>query len=271
MCRKQVIYDKLISSNISVKNRYFTFILRHKKLHGKLPVLSWGYALLLNIKYSIFHFHDRKFGQFTLSAEETAEILCKADIISFDIFDTLIFRSITPKQIYENIGEMLEITDFADIRADSELKARKEKKEPCINDIYHIAAQKTGLTDEEIQKAVKAECDAEFSFCYANPFMLDVYNKVISSKKTVIITTDMYLPESVISKLLHNNGFGGFEKLFVSCEYGSGKAEGQLYEIIKSEYGGKKIVHIGDNYMSDVLMAEKAGFEAVYYREMNKQ
>lgn len=267
MSRKQAIYDKLINGNIPVENRYFTFISRHKKLHGKFPVLSWGYALLLYINYGIFHFPDRKFGQFTLSAEQTAEILCKADIVSFDIFDTLIFRRITPKQLFENIGGTLGITDFADIRTDCESKARKEKKEPCLNDIYRIAVKEARLTDKKAEEAMKAECDAEFSACYANPFMLEVYNKVITSKKTVIITTDMYLTESVISKLLYDKGFRGFEKLFVSYEYGCGKADGKLYEVIKSEYGDKRIVHIGDNYMSDVLMAEKTGVEAVYYRK----
>ena len=96
--------------------------------------------------------------------------------------------------------------------------------------------------------------------------MLDVYGRVISCGKTVIITTDMYFTEGVISKLLCDNGFSGYEKLFVSCEYGCGKSDGGLYRIIKNEYGNKRIVHMGDNYMSDVLMAGKAGFEAVYYR-----
>ena len=96
--------------------------------------------------------------------------------------------------------------------------------------------------------------------------MLDVYGRVISCGKTVIITSDMYLPESVISKLLCDNGFSGYEKLFVSCEYGCGKSDGGLDQIIKNEYGDKEIVHMGDNYMSDVLTAGKAGFEAVYYR-----
>ena len=35
---------------------------------------------------------------------------------------------------------------------------------------------------------------------------------------------------------------------------------------VKNYYGDKEIVHMGDNYMSDVLTAGKAGFEAVYYR-----
>ena len=266
MSGKQKIYDKLISGNASVQNRYFSFVSSHSRLHGVMPAAAWGNALLLYIKYSVFHFPDRKFGEYSLSAEETAGLLCKADVVSFDIFDTLIFRSVSQKEVFDNTGRTLGIENFGKIRADSENEARKEKKEPCINDIYRIIAVKAGLTDKAAEEAVKAECNEEFSVCRADPFMLDVYGRVISCGKTVIITTDMYLTESVISKLLCDNGFSGYEKLFVSCKYGCGKSDGGLYRIIKNEYGGKRIVHMGDNYMSDVLTAGKAGFEAVYYR-----
>lgn len=98
MSRKQKIYDKLISGNASVQNRYFSFVSSHSRLHGVMPAAAWGYALLLYIKYSVFHFPDRKFGEYSLSAEETAGLLCKADVVSFDIFDTLIFRSVSQKR-----------------------------------------------------------------------------------------------------------------------------------------------------------------------------
>ena len=135
MSGKQKIYDKLISGNASVQNRYFSFVSSHSRLHGIMPAAAWGYALLLYLKYSVFHFPDRKFGEYSLSAEETAKLLCKADVVSFDIFDTLIFRSVSPKEVFDNTGRTLGIENFGKIRADSETEARKEKKEPCINDI----------------------------------------------------------------------------------------------------------------------------------------
>lgn len=163
MSRKQKIYDKLISGNASVQNRYFSFVSSHSRLHGVMPAAAWGYALLLYIKYSVFHFPDRKFGEYSLSAEETAGLLCKADVVSFDIFDTLIFRSVSQKEVFDNTGRTLGIENFGKIRADSENEARKEKKEPCINDIYRIIAVKAGLTDKAAEEAVKAECNEEIS------------------------------------------------------------------------------------------------------------
>ena len=99
----------------------------------------------------MFHFPDREFGEYSLSAEETAELLCKADVVSFDIFDTLIFRSVSRKEVFDNTGRTLGIENFGKIRADSENAARKEKKEPCINDIYRIIAVKAGLTDDAVE------------------------------------------------------------------------------------------------------------------------
>ena len=123
MSGKQKIYDKLISGNASVQNRYFSFVSSHSRFHRVMPIAAWGYALLLYLKYSVFHFPDRKFGEYSLSAEETAELLCKADVVSFDIFDTLIFRSVSPKEVFDNTGRTLGIENFGKIRVDSDNEA----------------------------------------------------------------------------------------------------------------------------------------------------
>lgn len=162
--------------------------------------------MLLYLKYSVFHFPDRKFGEYSLSAEETAELLCKADVVSFDIFDTLIFRSVSPKEVFDNTGRTLGIENFGKIRADSENEARKEKKEPCINDIYRIIAVKAGLTDKAAEEAVKAECNEEISVCRADPFMLDVYGRVISCGKRSLSRPICILPKALSQSCFATTG-----------------------------------------------------------------
>jgi len=39
---KQKIYDKLISGNASVQNRYFSFVSSHGRLHGVMPAAAGG-------------------------------------------------------------------------------------------------------------------------------------------------------------------------------------------------------------------------------------
>ena len=119
MSGKQKIYDKLISGNASVQNRYFSFVSSHSRLHGIMPAAAWGYALLLYLKYSVFHFPDRKFGEYSLSAEETATLLCKADAVSYTHLD------VYKRQIIISSNDIIEFS----IKSVSEkIKIRKTEK-----------------------------------------------------------------------------------------------------------------------------------------------
>ena len=200
-------------------------------------------------------------------------MLCKADIVSFDVFDTLILRPFeAPADLFYVIGEKLGIPDFRSLRKKCESEARKQKlqtdgtTEITIEDIYELVGKKAGISP---QLGITTECDTELALCRANSFMLEVYKKVLSAGKTVIITTDMYMSESFFKELLHKNGFDGYDGIFLSCACGCGKSDGRIYDIIKKQYGNKRYIHIGDNRHSDIKNAAKAGFETVYYPNIN--
>ena len=54
---------------------------------------------------------------------------------------------------------------------------------------------------------------------------------------------------------MQKNGYGGYEELYVSCEYEKSKAEGSLYEVVKRAYPDTdSMIHVGDNPVSDVKM-----------------
>lgn len=73
-------------------------------------------------------------------------------------------------------------------------------------------------------------------------------------------------------ELLTKNGYTGIEKLYVSCEYGKSKESGELYRMVREELPPEtKLIHVGDNEHSDVKMAGKYGFVALYYPNVNKQ
>ena len=69
------------------------------------------------------------------------------------------------------------------------------------------------------QLGIRTECETELSLCRANPFMLEVYKKVLSAGKTIIITTDMYMPEEFFEELLHKNRFE-ISAVFISATIG---------------------------------------------------
>ena len=101
------------------------------------------YTKLYDILRKIYHRYQkiqkekrRKKNQ--LEPEQLNELLQKYDIISFDIFDTLITRKIyNPDDVFDLMGETLEISDFKKKRKDAENRAREElKKDVNLEEIY---------------------------------------------------------------------------------------------------------------------------------------
>lgn len=86
-------------------------------------------------------------------------------------------------------------------------------------------------------------------------------------KKDIIITSDIYLDRQTIEKILKRNGYEGYNELFLSSEIKNTKSTGDLYKFInyKLNVSKKKILHIGDNFESDVNKAKENGWDACYY------
>ena len=166
------------------------------------------------------------------------------DIISFDVFDTLIFRPFGhPTELFYLVGERLGILNFHELRINAEKTVRersvleKGHSEVTLTQIWEELESQLGIDAKE---GMATEIETEMNLCYANPFMLEVWRELIRRKKRLIVTSDMYLPEEVIAKILEKNGFTGAERLYVSCEYGKNKAGGGLYDLIPNEYRLKK-------------------------------
>jgi len=196
------------------------------------------------------------------------------DIISFDVFDTLLLRPFSePTDIFFFLGEKLGIMDFKRIRIQQEFLARKEHEkkygdnEVTFAEIWERMEREVGIPANE---GMRAELEAEERFCFANPFMLELFNALKEMGKTIIAVSDMYLPSDFVGRLLETNGFTGIEKIYMSCEYGKSKSVGDLYGVVKDTYAkALRIVHIGDNEYSDVKKAKEAGLSAYIYPNVN--
>ncbi len=205
-----------------------------------------------------------------MSVSELADILDGYDVVSFDVFDTLIFRPFAkPEDLFYLVGARLGYFGFREIRIDAERYARANSEKPNfeinIYDIYSELARRTGLSRSDAELEIATEVE----LCYANPYMLELFAILRARGKNTVIVSDMYLPTSVIEEILNKNGFCGYKKLYVSCEYGRSKSTGQLFKTVKREFGSS-IIHIGDNYASDVLGAERAGIKAYYYKRCSE-
>lgn len=288
------IYHFLVNRKPGIRQRYHRF---HDGTTGMKKVVSWFYLLWLNFCYyvlfcrflgeqtefpvyeekkppcaeseSVLANRDRK------SVLETVSFLMQYDVISFDIFDTLIFRPFSePTDLFFFLGERTGILDFKRLRMQAEAEARvqkyKEEKhyEIKLSDIWSRSENEIGVTKEQ---GMQMEQALEMEFCYANPFMQQVFTQLREHGKRIVITSDMYLSKAFLSELLQKNGYGGYEELYVSCEYEKSKAEGSLYEVVKGAYPDTdSMIHVGDNPVSDVKNAKKHGFEVFYYPNVNR-
>lgn len=292
MSLKRRIYQVLVNRHIGITQRYHSV---HDGTSGVARLFSWVLLLWWNFAYYILFCHflgekknveiyeekrilittpESAMGE-QLSAEQLVEALSCNDVISFDIFDTLIIRPFSaPTDLFYLLGTKLEYMNFHDLRIAAEHKCRQAKylsqgtNEVTLREIWNQLQEDTGLCAES---GASMEEEMEFSLCYANPFMKEVFYRLREQNKRIVITSDMYLSHDFLTKLLEYNGYTGFERLYVSCDHGCSKSNGGLYKVVKRDLNsGEKLVHVGDNEKSDVRMAIRSGLEIHHYPNVNR-
>ncbi len=288
---RRKIYDFLVNRQPGICYRYHKV---HDEAKGLGVIWSWIYLLLLNFGYYVLRmrFLGRKpeaevYEQKKLitsgcesgltedsikSVDDMVELLAGYDVVSFDIFDTLVFRPFSsPTDLFYVVGDRLAFMDFKGMRTKLEQRARQlEYKrsgsyEVGIEAIWELIERESGI-DKTVGITTEVECEVEY--CYANPYMKQVYDRLLGMGKQIIIVSDMYLNRGYMEKILDKCGYKGYNELFVSCDYGVNKYGGGLYEKVKACVSGR-MVHVGDNPVSDVKSAKAAGIDSVYYPNVN--
>lgn len=215
--------------------------------------------------------HRQKRLTYTTMAKKM--LLC--DVVSFDIFDTLLLRPFDdPKTVFYLVGEKLHCPSFTRYRVLAEKQARQEAMEKngvnevTLCDIYQKMQRYVAC---DIRRAMELEEETELSLLRANPYMKQLYQTAVELGKTVIAVSDMYLSSYVIEKALQNAGYTQISHIFISQECGFSKRSGKLFPYVKEQLGNdKRYFHIGDNYTSDFLRSQEAGFDANYYPNGNR-
>lgn len=204
----------------------------------------------------IRHMKDKINTSDSINIDKILKQIEKYDVISFDIFDTLLKRNVSnPTNIFEYIEKYYNQPGFCVKRINAEKKARDKKKneEITIKDIYN----------EMDIDFIKEELKIEAELLTLNNDIFPIFESAVQSK-IVIITSDMYLPEDFIKKILEREGIIGYKKLYLSSSIGKTKASGELYDYILSEIGKeKRIIHIGDSYSADYIAPKKRGIDVV--------
>lgn len=198
------------------------------------------------------------------------KIISKYDVISFDVFDTLIKRDIlNPTDLFKIIETRFnkisstKLEDFFSKRQSAEQKARNlaSSTEVTLDDIYQCLEIK-----DEIKEQVKAiELETEMEYCRANTPVIEFLNVCRENNKKVIAVSDMYLTQKQISDILAKNQIK-VDKIFVSSEYKKNKISSTLFDCVLKEMqiNRHQIIHVGDSIKADFLGPLKRGIKAIH-------
>lgn len=295
---KDTLYDFFVKRNGRVWYEYERFVrenieehrshhLKHIKVllklnwfyrvkKGNTPYLYWDTPLGVKsdnkpekqlVKLiSISEYEEKK----RQTAYAYAVALKDYDVVSFDIFDTLILRNINlPEHLFMILEDIFGVYDFRRLRVQAEKDVRERNllkngnRECTIREIYEQIYWLTGM---DIDYGVSNEFKVELDLCVRNEYIYQVFRIMKGMGKKIYATSNMYFPKEMMTKILEKCGYTGFEDILVSCDYSCSKTSGALFEFLKYKEKNRKIVHVGDNKITDINGANKAGIDSKFYQ-----
>ncbi|WP_312518717.1 hypothetical protein [Anaerospora sp.] len=203
---------------------------------------------------------------FSVDEKLLREEILKHDIISFDIFDTLVMRKVLyPHDIFELVSRNMQSEfkdDFVKQRIDAERDLSVDTI-PTLCEIYARIQENTGISTELSDQLMQNEIDTDKSVLVPRKKMTDIFNFAITSEKKVYLISDMYLPRNLLEEILENLGIVGYQDVFISCEYRTSKSQ-NLYKVFKEKIQGQSYLHIGDNLDIDGTYAQINGIDSFH-------
>lgn len=211
------------------------------------------------------------------SHAEVLPLIDKATWVSFDVFDTLIERSVSHyvhvfSVLHEALADRVWMSDidresFVRRRMRAERLARRERfndtgsVEVSLHDIWmRFNRDHAGRVD--VDDAVTTEIDVETSLITVRDNGKALFDYAQSKGKTIVAVSDMYHSTETISAWLARHGFD-MHHVFVSGDMGSGKRDGLLGLVANQlNLDPTRGLHIGDKHDVDGLGAERVGMNA---------
>jgi len=202
-----------------------------------------------------------------------ADLLRRIDaveIVSFDVFDTLFVRPLAdPEDAFDILGERFGIDGFRRIRCDAQIEAFRRmhvagQGEITLDGIYAcMTGLPVGVSAESLRQA---EIELELALTVPNTGLIGLFKDVVGRKRVVVVS-DMYMPQSFFEALFDKYALPRVP-MYISSDRGATKRDhGELFDRVVAETGvsAKKVLHIGDNHLGDVLRARERGLQAFHY------
>lgn len=214
------------------------------------------------------------FEQYLLRKQESIHAML-ADpalrIVVFDIFDTLLTRPLLNPEMIKNMvayraeGETGRL--YLELRALAETQARqKAGRDVGLDAIFAEFSSLSGLSLEAINPLRSLEETIEQEIVTPRPEVIALLQLTTALGKRVILASDMYLPKSVIEKMLTRHGISGWQEFYLSSENGLRKDTGDFYRqlLLYEGVSPGEVMIIGDNEHSDVQIPGDMGIKPLH-------
>ncbi|GMQ47921.1 rhamnan synthesis F family protein [Vibrio sp. 10N] len=209
--------------------------------------------------------HDKSFvfSNYVNTKQQLMDKVRPFDIISFDVFDTLVRRShFVPDYAKLKFGQQLEkeglvasAHEFVKLRNNAEFEVRKETNfqgDVNIFQVYEKLGQHFDWSAEQAQQYAEVEFGHDLAMIESKDEIVDILNTLIGAGKTVYIISDTYYSEHQIVLMLRKAGVTNGYQLYVSSEMGLRKDNGSMWSYMQGHLKNKgSFVHIGDNAVAD--------------------
>lgn len=200
--------------------------------------------------------------------ENLIQQIRNVEVVSFDLFDTLIARNIL---WFEDLVEIIEqklhnkgvdIRDFVQKRISLEKKLSCGRS-PKLKEIYAELLKDLNVEDFNAFELAELEYRTDCELICPRKDMIGLIHQIKKLGKSVYITTDSYYTKQQIEFLLKQNGIDEIDGVIVSCEYDTKKTE-KLFEKLIEAAGTSRIIHIGDDIASDIESAMAWGLKSFH-------
>ncbi|MDH2310399.1 rhamnan synthesis F family protein [Methylobacterium brachiatum] len=201
------------------------------------------------------------------SQEQAIEALQNVDLVSFDLFDTLVSRparrpdavlKLVEHRISSEAGRPIPL--FAERRAaENRVRARKHHQgDVNLSEIYAELAAAGTIPGDVVARAHALEKRMDLGALRPRTEVIAVLEAAHALGKRIVLMTDTYYEEADIRAILSGAGIADrFAALYVSNAVGARKDRGDLWRHVEEAEAVPRArwLHIGDNEHSDIQAA----------------
>ncbi len=197
--------------------------------------------------------------------EELYRKIARAEVVSFDLFDTLIMREVLSSADIIELADAawrergVIIAGFAAKRLEAE-KRLSQDDAPTLEVLYRNVLQSAGESISSAAEFAETEWQIDCKTIIRRQEMCEIFEECIRQKKDVYIVTDTYYRKEQIEEILRRCRLTGYKGLLVSCEYHTGKNQ-KLFCRLKEAEGEKNYLHIGDDLLADIEAPSREGMD----------